>query len=539
MKKKLLIALLALTLCVAVPVGVANFNQKTDEKAATNSISANENETDNSEKNNLESDSKSKLQDKEENKDVNSSNEEEIDKNSEENKSEDNESLANQDISDENVDEETSGNENTDKTGESDKGVVAGMYKEVEKEFVDYNTADTSSSRLKVNETLSDQYIVPDKYSTGVKGTLTVVNKGTVCNGVPIYVSGNIGLFNPKYVDIPDTVTISGYDFESFKEFTVLKCAYDKNKTVIFENCKFSRFRTAIVQDKVKFIFKNCTFQNFYGSNAELKNCYLGGVMRDCTNPFQNVTYDSCMFADICKPLESGVLHSDGCQIYANKDAAAINIHFKNCRFEMPRFRFSNTESQNTVNTCIGLMLEYNTGDDITWERCVVNGGGYSIYLSGKHGCTFTNASLKDIRVGCSHEYGILYRDSTGGAEYVNVRDTDSLYVGSVWKDKDGIHMSVTNDTNEERKLMVYTNKGWRKYNVAACKTCNQLTIDKYSYKDMPFDIDITIPEDIDFLVCYDTTSDITKQIRFVNMGDSEVFVYDYEKYLSKVVSEE
>ena len=68
---------------------------------------------------------------------------------------------------------------------------------------------------------------------------------------------------------------------------------------------------------------------------------------------------------------------------------------------------------------------------------------------------------MNDINVGCARWYGVLYPSTSvpqGDYEknniiYNNVEDSENLYVGSVWKEGNDVHLSVTNDTNSEKNL--------------------------------------------------------------------------------------
>ena len=74
---------------------------------------------------------------------------------------------------------------------------------------------------------------------------------------------------------------------------------------------------------------------------------------------------------------------------------------------------------------------------------------------------------------------------------------------------------------------MIATESGNQIVDVEACPTYNELTPDVTTFNDLPFDIDITIDEDSDFVVCYDVTdgeASADNQIRFVNWSNSPVY---------------
>ena len=54
------------------------------------------------------------------------------------------------------------------------------------------------------------------------------------------------------------------------------------------------------------------------------------------------------------------------------------------------------------------------------------------------------------------------------------------------------------------------------------------------TYAEMPFDVDITIAEDVEYAICYDTTIEgCAKQIRFMNWGDAKVYLTRNTRWLA------
>ena len=107
---------------------------------------------------------------------------------------------------------------------------------------------------------------------------------------------------------------------------------------------------------------------------------------------------------------------------------------------------------------------------------------------------------------------------------------TDALYVGSVWKDETGIHLSVTNDTKEERTLKIVTDKGVFQKTIPACPSGKEVATAK-SCELLPFDLIVTVPKNSGYVVCLDATDqEMVRQIRFVNYTGGDVYIN--EKHL-------
>ncbi len=392
-----------------------------------------------------------------------------------------------------------------------------------------------------INKQEQDVNIIPDKYNTGYKGTLQSYEEA-YCTMNAKYEKTNQDVeilftnsgdyrildFYYRNKDVTGTVVFENIDFSNYTLRIYNADKLEKAIHVIFKNCKFSGvggFRSA---KNLTFSFEHCTLQHFSGSNASFNRCKFGGSYKDGLVPFQNVNVNDCLFSDMSQMYSEGVAHVDCIQIYGYEDTPVKNVHINRCRFELPPVNMEG--SQATVNACLMLQLEYNDASDVSFENCIVNGGGYTIYAHAvKNGSISEDVYFKNIQYGCASKYGLLYPDVTDSVTFTNMHMTDSLYIGSVWKDEDGTHLSVTNDTNQERKLVVVTNQGTFTYDIKACPKGNAMTTEN-TYDSLPFDMDITIPKDLDYVVCYDNTMEgNANQIRFMNWNvkdGKEVPVY-------------
>ncbi len=385
------------------------------------------------------------------------------------------------------------------------------------------------SSGTLIEKKAHDINVIPDTYNTGCRGSLqsydnaycTISAKYEKTNQEVEILFNNSGDyrildFGYRNLDITGTIVFENIDFSNYT-LRIYNVGNMKNKVhVIFKNCKFASFSGFRKGDNLSLQFEHCTLQHFDGSNAAFEWCKFGGSYKDGIVPFQNVSVNHCLFADMSQKYSEGVAHVDCIQIYGYNDTPVKNVHITNSRFELPPVNMEG--SQATINACLMLQLEYNDASDVSFENCIVNGGGYTIYAHAvKDGSISDNVYFKNIQYGCAAKFGLLYPDVTDTVKFENMHMTDSLYVGSVWKDDDGTHISVTNDSNQDRKLVVVTNEGVFSYDIRACKKGNAMTTAD-TYDSLPFDLDITIDKDLEYIVCYDNTLDgNAKQIRFVN----------------------
>ena len=383
-----------------------------------------------------------------------------------------------------------------------------------------------------VEYTEEDKTIIPDKYNTGCQGELTAVampgEGGTTINGV-VFVAGSNSTklvldFYWRNKEISGAIVFENYDF-SANPFTVYNAdKVDRKIKILFKNCKFSSASVGRIGENITFEFDHCFMNSFYGSNSTLNWCQLGKSYSDGLVPFRNIQVNNCFFTDMASMVTDKSTHLVGTQLYGNAETDVENVYYNNCRFAISPTAPEGTSAY--VNACIMLQLEFSNGKNIGFTDCIVNGGGYSIYARGKDETfTFENVSFKGIRFGDARKYGVVYPKMHKDITFYDVAPTDSLYIGSVWKEEGETHFSVTNDTNRERTLFIYTDKGTYQYVIPACPLGSTFTSET-TYAGLPFDIDIAVPTECAYAVCFDNTvQGLGKQIRFVNWSNHKVYL--------------
>ena len=386
-----------------------------------------------------------------------------------------------------------------------------------------------------IYEQSTDISIIPDKYNTGAitpaEGYTTVSTAGKY-NNINIK-TGNDGSLRLDFAysnkSITGIVEFENYDFSSNNLMVINEGLVDREIILKFKNCVFSKFTTGKSDSKISYMFDNCSFNVFYGSNATFDYCRFGGTYSDALNPFRNVSVNNCYFCDMSYPLTDGIIHTDGTQIYGAKGIDVVNISYENCRFEIPQLSCATSSAY--INACLMVQLEYSDANSISFSNCIINGGGYSIYANNT-GRKYENVSFDNIKVGCLRRYGHIYPNIADGVEFNSITDTDSLYVGTVSRDESSnqTYISVTNDTNQERSFRVYTSsQNYYDFTIAACPLADKAG--NMSFSDFPFDVLYTIPEYCDWLVCYEITNDsetqkeILTQIRFKNWTNEKVLL--------------
>ncbi len=349
---------------------------------------------------------------------------------------------------------------------------------------------------------------IPDRFNTGIDEDteLTeIVEEGTY--GGLLY---RIGAGGQLVLDLVYSnrqagkeIEIRDMDFSGYPLLMVNEGQIREETTVAFENCKFDAVTTGREDARISYVFEDCTLRNFQGSNAMFTGCRLGGSSGDALNPYRNVTLRDCYIADLAHPDSRETVHSDGVQIFGYPELTAENISFDNCRFEVPAIPGGGSY----VNACLMIAPEKSGAKGIYFTNCILNGGGYTIYTLVKEQFSLEDVMLCNIAVGDAARYGIFYhRNVTEGVTMENIHATETLYVGSRFKDAQGlIHFSVTNDTAEERTLMIVTPSQTITLPIKACLPYEDRTADM-TFEDFPFDIDVAVPG-AGWAVCYDVTA--------------------------------
>jgi len=421
------------------------------------------------------------------------------------------------------------GNENSElniEKSEKETGTLTGVTNNVNAGTLYSGTEVYSATEINKGLIVSGEYDIreiPDKYNTGCGTDLVTLNGDTQINDFAIVYSGNNLVIDFKHRNkaVSGTLNFENIDFSNYPVVVYHEGDIkDKEIKLVFKNCKFSTFKNARPESAVfSYEFYNCTFNRFTGSNAIFCKCKFGGSYNDGMVPFSNVTVKDCYFSDLASndPVGNGI-HSDGTQMYGYSDSPVQNVLFSNCRFEIPAVQ--TTQSTAYVNACIMLSIEYNDGKNIRIEDCLVNGGGYSIYAGKKYETlSLTDVCFSNIKIGAAKLFGNIYPHSDANVVFSEVNDQNSLYVSSVWNDGLKTHVVVSNDTAEERILRVVTGTTTKDFVIKACLGGSTLKNDykDIAFEEFPFDIDISLDSEADYVICFDITDGCENQIRYVS----------------------
>lgn len=396
-----------------------------------------------------------------------------------------------------------------------------------------------------------DVRIIPDKYNTGVKaGTVltpfyqdrnshningvNILHRRIVNKNGEVYFEFQI--IGKENLNLPSETIIENYDFSALKFTFQPGNVYNENKTIIFRNCKFKNILNSGDNNPFYLVFENCTFVgNVSETNIYMDHCYLGQHLSDAGNPLKNYIVKDCYVSDlVVDPLTNGEVHIDGFQSFGRKGIVGGPVLLDNVRFEIPAIHYENTNAG--VNSSVMLQLQYGSIHHVYYMNLICNGGGKNFPIFLKDFPQYPACDVHMINVSVSNNYGTIFYpiDYHTGADVKNVEHNETLYVSSVWKDSEGVHIICSNDTNIDKTLVVKTDKGDFTFDIPHCPSDfalsgdnsknhnnpNEVMSDKdgrpykeYRFEDMPFDLDCKIPvsSNVTSIECYDGETRIRK----------------------------
>lgn len=419
--------------------------------------------------------------------------------------------------------------------------------------------AELCADTVKVSAGKADIDVVPDLYNTGPQIDENMLikpdNTSISCkleeeaSTLEVVFSGKPGAYSYAVNFAYKNEDVNGYyifentDF-SDHDFTLLGtdaiAKNGRNVTFEFRNCKFKSFAgTRWSVDNLSLIFDYCSFVSVQGSNSVFNHCRFGGGVSDRMNLFVDCDVNDSYIYNPTRESDKDGVHIDGIQIYGYESSVTGDIHYNNCRFEMPAIKYPGAPNAN-VNACIMVQTEYSDGDNITFENCYLNGGGYSMYVHGCKGTKLSNVVLKDLHFGCAARYGRLYPDRPDHDDVEWNEDTwddaTTLYVGTVTRNQQAkvTSICVSNDTNQNRNFKIYTSNGNNYlFSIEACPLYREFSERKMEFSDLPFDRLYEIPEYCDWVVVCDVTNEpgslkpLEKVIRFQNWTSQKEIQYE------------
>lgn len=287
--------------------------------------------------------------------------------------------------------------------------------------------------------------------------------------------------FNGIYVDfnktLTQTVTFRNCKFTGDDKiaYAVAVSAYGIDKGIIFENCEFSHYKSAIASGTWKATFDKCYVHDMMQdgikvnrSDIYLKNSYIHSLGLDTTS------------------------HADGVQVENN--TAEVTVHIYNCRFDQP-YTSGNTENAAIFAKC----KDANIILDV--QKCYATGGNYTIYaLNSK---TAKVSGKVECVVGCSSQYGT--KNIADGVEQ-NVVSADNLLISSV---KDG-KVYATNYTNTDRTLRITTDTGEKTVTIPKSPTYDENHTQEFS--EYPYNVAVEYPAGASWVKCYENDNLIRTQ---------------------------
>lgn len=351
---------------------------------------------------------------------------------------------------------------------------------------------------------------------------------------------------------------IEGVDFTSFPKIAI---GHRENTvspvTIIFRNCKLPYFYSGYPVDKctVSIKFEHCDLEHLAGGDYDFEWCFIENKNGDGVNPGSFVHGKNFYIYNYISQGSKDI-HVDGIQLYGDQNNAENTIHdvsFENYRCELIPLKWSDATS--AVNDPIMVQVEFSGCDDITFKHCYINGGASSVDINnGKN----TDLKINDVKVNDVHvgtlriytvikeNYDYLFNEFSNitNLKLNNIIETGQAYCGSVWKE-DGnnkdIHLSLTNHTNQDRKLIAVTEDGITELSINKCMNYSDIVEDVTTLDEFPFDVEYIVSTNgTSFIDVYDAgCNDIQtgrnliplKKYKFDDMVKTQNIEYPFETY--------
>lgn len=221
---------------------------------------------------------------------------------------------------------------------------------------------------------------------------------------------------------------IYGYSFEQFKTS---------------ENIRFTNLNTPVLLDD--FYLSNGNIINDYRNNGEntvitvrngevenglIRACnmvidkmYMHDSESDFVNALYNVKIYDSYFTDGGTNPEA---HADGIQIAGYDSVDAHGIYLENVRIDMPHI-----PGYHVSNACVMIQPDYGAVKGTELNRCILNGGGFTIYSFPKKN-TITDVKLQNTIIGDGYRFGVYYKDSQENMTEINTTRNMMPLIGSI-----------------------------------------------------------------------------------------------------------
>lgn len=157
--------------------------------------------------------------------------------------------------------------------------------------------------------------------------------------------------------------------------------------------------------------------------NMVIDKIYMHDSESDFINALYNVKiYDSYFTNGGTNPEA----HADGIQIAGYDSVDAYDIYLENVRIDMPHI-----PGYHVSNACVMIQPDYGAVNGTELNRCILNGGGFTIYAFPKKN-NITNVVMQNTIIGDGYRFGVYYRNSQQNMSEINTARSIAPLIGSI-----------------------------------------------------------------------------------------------------------
>lgn len=178
--------------------------------------------------------------------------------------------------------------------------------------------------------------------------------------------------------------------------------------------------------------------------NMVIDKIYMHDSESDFINALYNVKIFDSYFTDGGTDPKA---HADGIQIAGYDSVDAYDIYLENVRIDMPHI-----PGYHVSNACVMIQPDYGAVNGTELNRCILNGGGFTIYSFPKKN-TISNVVLENTIIGDGYRFGVYYKNSMQNMSEINTARSMEPLLGNISVEDKQFVFHLSNYNTDEKSV--------------------------------------------------------------------------------------
>ncbi|WP_395014861.1 hypothetical protein [Robinsoniella peoriensis] len=178
--------------------------------------------------------------------------------------------------------------------------------------------------------------------------------------------------------------------------------------------------------------------------NMVIDKIYMHDSESDFINALYNVKIYDSYFTDGGTNPEA---HADGIQIAGYDSIDAYDIYLENVRIDMPHI-----PGYHVANACVMIQPDYGAVNGTELNRCILNGGGFTIYSFPKKN-TIANVVMQNTIIGDGYRFGVYYKNSQQNMSEINTARSMEPLIGSIYVEDNQFVFNLSNYNTKAKSV--------------------------------------------------------------------------------------